>query len=185
MTRTARRLANAAAEYVAHGWPVARLAVPHDGGCQCGDGCESMHLLDDQPITTPDQAEQAWGEHGYGIAFVTCRFDVLDLPGYHGAPLHHRLKTRCATATARPGRRYDVILEPGPVRWQFYLEPGVVDAAKADRAEGILHSGPDDWVVAPPSRTPTTGRVGWIVPPMQAKWRPYARTDMFDTLGLV
>jgi Bifunctional DNA primase/polymerase, N-terminal len=172
-------------EYAVHGWPVARLALPRDGHCPCGGGCEEMHLLDDQPIPTADEAERAWGDHGYPIALMTTPFDVLDLPGYHGAPLHHRLKTRCATATARPGRRYDVILEPGPVRWHFYLQPGTVDPEKAARADGILHSGRNHWVVAPPSRTPATGRVGWIVPPMQAKWRAYARTDIFDTLGLV
>jgi bifunctional DNA primase/polymerase-like protein len=182
---TTRRLATAAVTYAAHGWPIARLAIPRDGRCPCGSGCEAMHLLDDQPITTASQAEQAWGEHGYGIAFITSRFDVLDMPGYHGAPLHHTLKTRCPTATARPGRRYDVILEPGPVRWHFYLQPGTVRTDRADRADGILHTGPDDWVVSPPSRTPATGRVEWIVPPMQVKWRPYARTDIFDTLGLV
>lgn len=184
MIPTARRLATAAAEYAAHGWPVVRLAVPRDGRCLCGGGeCETMHLLDDRPITTAYRAEQAWGEHGYAIALITSRFDVLDLPGYYGAPLHHTLKTRCPTATARPGRRYDVILEPGPVRWHFYLQRGVVDADRVARADGILHGGPDDWVVAPPSRTPATGRVGWIVPPMQAKWRLYARTDIFGTLG--
>lgn len=74
--------------------------------------------------------------------------------------------------------------EPGPVRWHLYVTPGTVDPDKVTANDGTLHTGPADWVVAPPSRTPDTGRVGWVVPPRQARWQPYRRTDIFDSLGL-
>lgn len=76
------------------------------------------------------------------------------------------------------------MIEPGPVRWLFYVTPGTADPGKVAANDGILHHGSDDWIPAPPSRTPETGRVGWVVPPMQARWQPYRRSDVFDTLGL-
>ncbi|MPZ63808.1 MAG: hypothetical protein GEU93_21590 [Propionibacteriales bacterium] len=144
-----------------------------------------MHLLDGHTtgITSDDDAEKVWGDYGWQVAIVTASFDVVDLPSIYGARIH-RLKTRCPTTTARPGRRYDLMIDPGPVRWHHYLHSGTIDPDKVTAAGGILHTGPEDWIVAPPSRTPATGRVGWVVPPIQAKWRPYRRADIFDTLEL-
>jgi hypothetical protein len=184
---TARKLREAAVEYATHGWPVAPLAVPGDHGCPCGGGCDAMHLLADHSggITTPADAERVWADGAWQVAIVTARFDVLDIPSRYGARIHGRLKTRCPTATARPGRRLGWVIEPGPVRWHLYLDVGSgVDPTKVRAGGGVLHSGPDDWIPAPPSRTPETGRVAWVVPPMQARWRPYRRADIFDVLGL-
>lgn len=144
-----------------------------------------MHLLDDHAdgITSDSTARKLWSEHPWQIAIVTVLFDVVDLPGTHGSTIHHRLKTRCPTAIARPGRRLDWMIEPGPVRWHFYVTPGTVDPDKVVANDGTLHTG-HNWIPAPPSRTPDTGRVGWIVPPDQSRWQTYRRTDIFDTLGL-
>lgn len=176
-------MARIAADYFARDWPVARLAVRRNGRCQCGGSCSEPHLIDDKPIRTAADAEQNWGE--FEIAFLTRQFEVLDLPAYPGVALNGALTNRCPTAVARPGRRFDTILEPGPVRWHFYLSPGTVDAQKVTRIGGRLHHGPDDWIPAPPSRTPTTGRVRWNVHPMQTQWRTYRPTsNIFDTLGI-
>lgn len=176
------RLARIAAEYLAHDWPVVRLAVPRNGRCQCGEDCAEAHLLDDQSIRTAAQAEE-WGE--FEIAIVTSRFEVLDLPAYPGVAVHGALANRCPTAVARPGRRFDTLLEPGPVRWHFYLSPGSVVVEKVTRVGGRLHYGPDAWIAAPPSRTPTTGRVRWNVHPMQTQWRTHRPTSTLDSLGIV
>ncbi|MGH3973380.1 MAG: hypothetical protein ACRDS9_08640 [Pseudonocardiaceae bacterium] len=179
---SSRRLASIAAEYVAHDWPVARLAVPRNGRCHCGGRCAQPHLVDDEPVRTADEAEGDWS--GYEIAFLTRQFEVLDLPAYPGVALNGALTNRCPTAVARPGRRFDTLLEPGPVRWHFYLTPGSVDAEKVASVGGTLHHGPDGWVAAPPSRTPTTGRLRWNVHPMQTQWRTHRPTSIFDTLGI-
>lgn len=177
-----KRLARIAAEYLAHDWPVARLAVRRDGRCQCGGSCSQPHPLDEKPIRTADEAERDWGE--FEIAFLTGQFEVLDVPAYPGAALNSGLTSRCPTAVARPGRRFDTLLEPGPVRWHFYLSPGSVDVEKATHAGGILHHGPEGWIAAPPSRTPSTGRVRWNVHPLQTQWRTHSPTSMFDMLGI-
>jgi Bifunctional DNA primase/polymerase, N-terminal len=185
-TPSPRKLRDAAVEYAAHGWPIAPIAVPEGDGCPCGGTCSAMHLLDSHAhgVTSDAEARELWADHPWQLAIVTALFDVVDLPGTHGSRIHERLKTRCPTATARPGRRLDWILEPGPVRWHVYVTPGTVDATKVAAAGGTLHTGSNDWIVAPPSRTPATGRVGWVVPPMQTRWTPYARADVFDSLGL-
>jgi hypothetical protein len=163
-----------------------RLAVPRDGGdgrCQCGGSCTAAHLVEDKSIRTAEEAEQDWGE--FEIALSTGRFEVLDLPAYPGVALSGALANRCPTAVARPGRRFDSLLEPGPVRWHFYLSRGSVDAEKVARIGGRLHHGPDDWIPAPPSRTPATGRVRWNVHPMQTQWRAHRpATTILDTLGI-
>lgn len=184
MIRPPTRLARIAAEYLARDWPVSRLAVRRNGRCQCGGSCTEAHLVDDKPVRTAADAERDWGE--FEIAFVTHRFEVVDLPAYPGVALNGALTNRCPTAVARPGRRFDTILEPGPVRWHFYLSPGAVDAEKVTHIGGRLHHGPDGWIPAPPSRTPTTGRVRWNVHPMQTHWRPYRPAgNIFDTLRIV
>lgn len=177
-----KRLARIAAEYLAHDWPVARLAVPRHGRCQCGGDCEESHLLDDQPIRTANEAEQDWGE--FEIAFTTSQFEVLDLPAYPGVALNGALTNQCPTAVARPGRHFDTLVESGPVRWHFYLSPGSVDAEKVTEVGGALRHGPDDWIAAPPSCTPTSGRVRWNVHPMQTQWRTHRPTSILGTLGI-
>lgn len=183
---SAARLRDAAVDYATHGWPVAPLAVPTDAGCQCGGDCDAMHLLDGHAggITSAADAATVWAERGWQVAIVTTYFDVVDLPGSYGSRIHHRLKTRCPTATARPGRKLDWMIEPGPVRWHLYLHRDSVDPGKVADVGGVLHAGSNDWIPAPPSRTPNTGRVTWVVPPKQARWQPYHRLDIFDILGL-
>ncbi len=140
------------------------------------------HLLDGEPVTTVSEADQDWGD--YEIAFLTREFEVLDLPAYPGVALNGALMNRCPTAVARPGRRFDTLLEPGPVRWHFYLSSGSVDAKKVARLGGTLHHGADDWIAAPPSWTRSTGRVRWNVHPMQNQWRTHRHTSIVDTLGI-
>ena len=185
--REQRRLREAAVEYARHGWPVVALAVPTAEGCPCGgEGCEVTHPVGDLPggITSVETAQRVWSDHPWSVGLVTARFDVLDLSGLHGSRIHAELKIRCPAATARPGRRHGWLIEPGPVRWHLYLAPGGVDPGKVAAAGGRLHTGPGDWVPAPPSRTPEAGPVSWIVPPGQARWTPYRRADVFDRLGL-
>lgn len=168
----ARRLRRRAMEYAAHRWPVAALAVPRSGRCQCQLGdCVEPHLLDGTAIADPVAAGEAWADHGWGIALITSEFDVVDLPAAYGAPLNHRLLATCPTAVA-----------PRTRRWHFVMEPGSVDADLITAAGGVLHSGPDDWVPASPTRTGATGRIGWVVQPLVAHWHPYRRTDAIDTL---
>ena len=182
MNRPPKRLARIAAEYLAHGWPAVRLAVPRGGRCQCGGGSKESHLVDGDPFRTADDAEQDWGD--YEIAFSTSRFEVLDLPAYPGVVLNAALTSRCPTAVARPGRRFDTLLEPGPVRWHFYLSPGSVETEQGTCLGGTVHHGLDGWIAAPPSRTPSTGRVRWNVHPMQTQWRTHRPRSMFDMLGI-
>jgi len=168
----ARRLRERAIEYAVHRWPVAALAVPRSGRCQCERGdCAEPHLLDGATIVDPADAEETWADHGWGIALVTSRFDVVDLPAQYGAPLHQRLLTRCPTATA-----------PNDRRWHFVMEPGSIEASLLTTASGVVHSGPDDWIPASPTRTVATGRIGWVVHPMHAQWQPYRRADAVDAL---
>jgi hypothetical protein len=182
VTRPPKRLAHIAAEYVAHGWPIARLSSLRKGRCQCGGSCTQAHLLDGEPVRSVSEADQDWGD--YEIAFLTRRFEVLHLPAYPGVALNGALTNRCPTAVARPGRRFHTLLEPGPVRWHFYLSPCSVDPEKATHVGGALHHGPDGWIPAPPSCTPTTGRVRWNVHPMQTQWRTHRPTSILDTLGI-
>ena len=182
VTPSQKRTARAAAEYLARDWPVARLAVPRNGRCECGEDCYEAHLIDDQPVQTATEAEQNWGE--FEIAIMTSQFEVLDLPAYPGVALNAAVTNRCPTAVARPGRRFDTLMEAGPVRWHFYLSPGSVDPDKVTKVGGRLHHGPDDWIAAPPSRTPVCGRVRWNVHPMQTQWRTYRPTSIFDSFGI-
>lgn len=168
----ARWLRGRAMEYAAHRWPVAALAVPRSGRCQCERGdCVEPHLLDGVAIIDPVEAGKAWADHGWAVALVTSEFDVVDLPAAYGAALNYRLLARCPTAVA-----------PRDRRWHFVMESGSVDAGLVTAAGGVLHSGPGDWIPTSPTRTGATGRVGWVVPPLQAHWRPYRRSDAIDTI---
>lgn len=182
MIPSPRRAARIAAEYLAHDWPVARLAAPRDGRCQCGGSCSQPHLLDEEPIRTADEAKRRWGDHE--VALLTREFEVLDLPAYPGVALNSVLTNQCPTAIARPGRRFDTLFEPGPVRWHFYLPPGSADEENVNRFGGTLHHGSDDWIAAPPSRTPTTGRIRWNVHPVQTQWRTHRPTSLLDSLRI-
>ncbi|WP_377568698.1 hypothetical protein [Micromonospora sonneratiae] len=119
-----------------------------------------------------------------GIALQASWFDLLELPSPAGAMIHHALLTRIATATMRPAQWWRW-LDHNRLRWLFVVEGGVCDAGRVEAAGGLLYSGPDVWVPAPPSRTPDGMSVGWVVPPQQARWRPYGAADnVFDRLGL-
>lgn len=158
-----------AVEYAAHEWPVARLAVPVDGHCPCGQGDHtSPHLVGDATVD-PDEAQDLWSRGTWSIALVTSRFDVIDLPADFGAPLNHKLLTGCPTATAPRGRRWHFVMETGSI------EPEIVTAAR-----GSLHTGPAGWVPGSPTWTEETGRVGWLVEPHMTRWRPYQRMDLVD-----
>ncbi|PZS28504.1 MAG: hypothetical protein DLM59_14570 [Pseudonocardiales bacterium] len=170
----ARRFRRRAREYAAHQWPVAALAVPRLGRCPCERGdCIEPHLLDGTTINDPEQAEETWADHGWGIALITSRFDIVDLPARYGAFLHEQLNTRCPTATV-----------PHDRRWHFVMEPGSVDADLVAAAGGVLHSGPDDWIAASPTRIDAGFRIGWIVPPVHTQWRAYRRSDAVGALLL-
>lgn len=159
-------------QYAAHGWPVAPLAVPHEGRCPCRRGdCLEPHLVRTTALTDRGQVDQVWAGQGWDIALVTSRFEVVDIPARFGAPLHHQLKTACPTAMAPLGRR-----------WHFYLSTGSLDADLVTGVGGVLHSGSDDWVAAPGTRTETTGRIRWLVPPYQTNWQPHRRKDPFDRI---
>lgn len=165
------RIAERAAEYTAHGWPVAALAVPWGPQCPCGCASTEPHLASDT-VTGPDEAARVWAPgHGWAIALVTSWFDVVDLPARYGAMLNQKLITTCPTATVRRGRR-----------WHFVVEQGSFAAGMVEAAGGVLHSGPDDWIAASPTRTEATGRIGWVVHPLLTRWQPYKRGDLVDVV---
>jgi hypothetical protein len=179
-----QRFRDRAMEYAAHGWPVAALAVPRAGVCPCTamseepkgphGGCVDPHLVTGRVVTDPDDAEREWADHGWAIALVTSRFDVLDLPPSHGAPLNHRLTTRCPTAMA-----------PRLRRWHFVLAPGSISpdtAAQVSAIGGLIRTGPNDWLPASPTWTEETGRTGWVVAPKLTQWQPFRPYD--DIAGL-
>jgi hypothetical protein len=162
--RPARTTARAL-EYVDHGWPVAALAVPWGNYCPCGEGCSRPHLAS-EVIVSAQKAASIWAKgHRWDIAFVTSEFDVVDVPGRVGALLHSKLITKCPTATAGYAAR-------DARRWHFVVEAGALPPDEVARLDGVVHSGPDDWIAASPTRTPETGRVGWIVEPIASHWTP-------------
>jgi hypothetical protein len=161
-------------QYVEHGWPVTRLAVPRGGRCSCRLlGCPEPHLVLNSPglITTRREAEQAFAEPRWDIALVTASFDVIEVPPQFGAPLHHLLKTSCPTALA-----------PAYRRWQFYMAPGSVPRGLIEAAGGVVFSSSSGWVAAPGTTTETTGTIRWLVPPYLTNWRPHQRRDHIDTV---
>ncbi|MFC0627221.1 hypothetical protein [Kribbella deserti] len=162
-----------AVEYVEHGWPVARLAIPRHGVCPCRHGadCLDPHLLDGRVVEDPNEAAAAWSFKPWGIALVTARFDVIELPAAFGAPLHHRLKESCPTSIA-----------PRTRRWSFFLTPFSVPASQLDPIGGRLRSGPKAWVTAPGTFTESHGRTRWLVPPYVTAWQAHQRTDAFDDI---
>lgn len=164
-----------ALEYVDHGWPVARLAVPRHSLCPCRlRTCVDPHLVDGTLIDTAADVASAWSDaNGFGweIALVTSRFDVIELPAAFGAPLHHQLKTTCPTSIA-----------PRTRRWSFFLTPFSVPASQLDPVGGTLRSGPNAWIPAPGTYTEPTGRTRWLVPPYLTHWHPHTRTDPFNAI---
>lgn len=120
-------------------------------------------------ITTRSEAENAFNDSRWAIAFPTRSFDVLEVPARFGAPLHHQLKTACPTALA-----------PATRRWQFYVASGSVPAALAEAAGGQLVTGATGWVPAPGTNTEGTGTIRWLVHPYLTKWRAYQRHDAID-----
>ncbi|MGL5864303.1 MAG: hypothetical protein ACRCYX_00320 [Dermatophilaceae bacterium] len=136
-----------------------------------------------------DRVAATYTEHGWpvqrtdwGLAFVTTEFDVLEAPPGIGAALHSEFSTRCPTATVRT-YRFGVIPSES-MCWHLYLAPGSVDPEAAARVGGVLYSGPDGLVPAPPSRLLDGRRARWIVPPYQVRWRPYQPSTIVDRLGL-
>ena len=172
--RRISRLRRTAIQYVEHGWPVARLAVPRGGQCPCGLlECVEPHLvLGSCPvITTPADAEQAFATGRWAIALQTLHFDVLDIPARFGAPLHYQLKASCPTALAPTNRR-----------WQFFVAPRSVPRRPIEAAGGRIFSGASGWVPAPGTATDTSGRIRWLVPPYLTNWQPYQRRDPIDVV---
>jgi len=165
----ADRLQRLAIQYVEHGWPIARVAVPRNGRCACGLlDCIEPHLsLAPSPvITTVAAAEAAFSSDRWAIGLLPQHFDVLELPARFGAPLHHQLKTQCPTALA-----------PATRRWQFFVVPGSVPRTLIEAAGGELHSGSSDWIIAPGTYTEPTGRIRWLTPPYLTHWQPYHRRN--------
>lgn len=156
-----------AREYAAHGWPVARLAVPYELSCVCSEGrCLTPHLLDDAVITDAELVDKVWDDPTWDIALVTVPFEVMELPAHLGAPLHQMLKTACPTAFAPRGRR-----------WYFFLSPASVAPADVDASGGSLHQGEHEWIPAPGTWTESTERIRWLVHPSEAHWQPHRRMD--------
>lgn len=165
-----------AADYVEHGWPVSALAVPWRGRCPCGNTCAAPHLVS-EAVTTSEEVAKVWTPgHRWDIALMTSWFDVVDLPGGMGAELHAKLITRCPTATAGYAARFTR-------RWHFVVEAGAFSPGDVALADGVLHSGPDDWIAASPTRTPDGGRVGWIVEPYMSRWQPCSAETIADKLN--
>jgi hypothetical protein len=109
-----------------------------------------------------------WRDHGWDIALIAARFEVMELPAEYGALLNHTLKARCPTA-----------MLPAHRRWWFFLEPGSVDADRVTAADGVLHR---DWVPAPGTRLESTGRIRWLVHPYLTGWRPYRPYHPIDAV---
>jgi hypothetical protein len=76
-----------------------------------------------------------------------------------------------------PDHPWDVALGG---RWHFVVEAGSFPADLVEAASGVLHTGTDDWIAASPTRTETTGRIGWVVHPLLTRWQPYYRADLVD-----
>lgn len=155
-----KRLRERAVRYAVNGWPVAPLAVPHGR-------CLDPHLVG-EVVTTGPEAGAVWGEHGWDIALIARRFEVMELPPEYGALLNHALKASCPTAMA-----------PAHRRWWFFLEPGSVEPERVAAAGGVLHR---EWVPAPGTRLEGSGRIRWLVHPYQTRWQPYRRRDPVDAV---
>ncbi|QNE23003.1 hypothetical protein F1D05_18840 [Kribbella qitaiheensis] len=155
--------------YVENGWTVAPLAVPRDGVCLCVRGdCVDPHLAG-PVVRSVAQAEAIWSEHPWDIALITDSYDVIDVPPQYGALLNQLLKATCPTAMASFRKR-----------WWFFVAPDSIPAAQVAAADGVLHTGPADWIPAPDTFTESTGRTRWLVHPHLTRWRPYQRHDVID-----
>ncbi|WP_018793558.1 hypothetical protein [Salinispora arenicola] len=123
-------------------------------------------------------------QRSWGVALQASQFDLVEIESPVGAIIHHRLLTRVPTATIRPPW-WSMLLGPGDqqMRWLFVFAPDFLDADQVARDGGRLHRGPDAWVPAPPGHAPDGLTVGWVVPPAQARWRPYRPDGVFDSLG--
>jgi hypothetical protein len=170
--RHTRRLIRSATDYVDHGWPITRLAVPCAGACPCPlRSCVDPHLMLKQPlvIRSADEARSCFVHGAWSIALVTHPFEVFEVPAWVGAPLHQLLKTACPTAFL-----------PATRRWQFFLEPGSVSMSTAWSIGGEVVGGSSGWLPAPGTWTESTGWSRWMVPPYMAHWTPYIRRDPID-----
>jgi hypothetical protein len=170
--RRTRKLIRTALDYVNHGWPVCRIAVPRNGHCPCPlRTCIDPHLMLKQPlvISTTEQAQTAGSQGVWSIALVTKPFDVFEVPAAIGAPLHNLLKTTCPTAFL-----------PATKRWQFFVAPDSIALEVAQSVGGDLVSGASRWVPAPGTWTEATSTTRWLVPPYMTHWTPYVRRDPID-----
>jgi hypothetical protein len=175
-----RKIHEEAVRYAANGWPVAPLALPHDGVCPCGGNCLDPHLIG-EVVHDGYRAAEVWPERGgvemagkgWGIALVAEGFDVMELPAEYGALLNHQLRAGCPTAMA-----------PAQRRWWFFVAQGSVPREQVVAAGGVLRSGVRDWVAAPGTWMEETGRIRWLVHPYLTEWRPYQRRDPIDQVFL-
>jgi hypothetical protein len=139
--------------------------------CLCvRGGCIDPHLAG-PVVRSVAQAQAIWSEHPWDIALITDTYDVVDIPPRYGALLNQLLKATCPTAMAPAGRR-----------WWFFVTAGSIPAARITAANGVLHTGPADWIPAPGTVTASTGRIRWLVDPQLTRWQPYQRRDPIDVV---
>jgi hypothetical protein len=193
------RLAAAAAEFVAAGWPVAPGSWwdPHDGRYRCAEpDCvtESLHpTLPDfasqlarrcqigvtrAATRDPDTVNDRWGSHPYSVLLPTGHVaDAIEL----GPVLARRALAVLAAyeqlgpAAVYPNRR--VLL--------FTTVARALDApltAELTRA-GALHHSTGSWVPLPPT-TLASGEVTWARTPEAARWRLPSPRHVADALRL-
>ena len=155
-----KRLRERAIRYAVNGWPIAPLAVPQETGAD--------PYLAGEVMTSRSETEAVWGEHGWDVALIAHRFEVMELPPEYGALLNQQLRTSCPTAMA-----------PAHRQWWFFLESGSIAEERVAAAGGVLHR---DWVPAPGTRLESTGLIRWLVHPYQTRWQPYRRQDPIDTV---
>lgn len=150
-------IAERAAEYVGHGWPIAPINEVREDG--------TVDLAGPVMKRTQD-ARLLWSDHPYfGVAlYCATDFAVLELPAFLGAPLHRLVGSACPT------------LQVGTSRWRFVVSPhddlhnhALLGVGGRLRCESVF-------VPIAPLHTSGLARVlrrgEWLVHPRDTLWSP-------------
>lgn len=151
-------IADRAAEYVRHHWPIAAIGDIREDG--------TAELAGPVVASPADTAMAVWTDYpSFGIAlYCASGFAILELPAELGAPLHHRVGGQCPTLHL-PHQNH---------LWRFVVrphddlaDPQLLGAHGRLRRENVF-------VPIPPVRSPRwwQRRGEWLVRPAETLWEP-------------
>jgi Bifunctional DNA primase/polymerase, N-terminal len=158
MTLEWLELRNAAISATRWGWPVVpgtflgpeRHWHGRDNAAALGpivDGWQSA------PVTNPDEADQIWSQHPYGVLLVCGRgVDVLELP--------RRIKPLSVFRTG--GLVLPIAVSGPPMRWQVVVATGSGALLPELARASVRLRGAGAWVALPPTPVAELFTARWI-----------------------